>query len=126
MMGSSIKDAAFCDLKREFEATRRVLDRLPEDKFAWKPHEKSMNLGRLAMHVATLPQWMRDTLEKDELDLANPPKIRSEPQNLIDLLQTFDENAAATLAALDRIDDAALEATWTLRQGPNVLHSNSR
>jgi uncharacterized damage-inducible protein DinB len=123
---TSAKSLAFGDLRREFEVTRKVLASMPEAHFAWKPHEKSMNLGRLAMHVATLPQWMRDTLEKDGLDMANPPKIRSEPENLNDLLQTFDENAAATLAALDRIDDAGLESTWTLRQGPNVLHSNSR
>jgi uncharacterized damage-inducible protein DinB len=126
MMGTSTKDAAFCDLKREFEATRRVLDRLPEDKFAWKPHEKSMSLGRLAMHVATLPQWMRETLEKDGMDMANPPKMRVDPDNRADLLTTFDEHAAAVNAALARSDDAALERHWTLRQGDQVLVSQPR
>jgi uncharacterized damage-inducible protein DinB len=125
-MGSSNKDAAFCDLKREFEVTRRVLDRLPEDKFAWKPHEKSMNLGRLAMHVATLPQWMRETLEKDGMDMANPPKMRVDPDNRADLLTTFDEHAAAVNAALARSDDASLERHWTLRQGDQVLVSQPR
>lgn len=75
-----IKSTALIDLDRELKVTRKVLERLPESHFAYKPHEKSMNLGRLAMHVATLPQWMRDTLAADELDLAaakprapNPP-----------------------------------------------------
>ena len=122
----SVKDIAFCDLQRELNVTRKVLERLPPDQFDWKPHEKSMNLGRLAMHVATIPQWMLTTIENDELDFAKPPKIRMEPESREDLLATFDGNASAVKGALGRIDDAELERTWTLRNGDQILHRNSK
>ena len=122
----SVKDQAFGDLERELDVTRKVLDRLPEDKFAWKPHEKSMSLGRLAMHVATLPQWMVSTLEKDDLDMANPPKIRTEPESKADLLKTFDDNVAAVTKAMSTIDADDLNRTWSLRQGQQVLHTNTK
>jgi uncharacterized damage-inducible protein DinB len=123
---ASIKQIAFGDLDRELAVTRTVLERLPEEHYAWKPHEKSMNLGRLAMHVATLPQWMMTTLEKDFLDFADPPKIRTEANNRADLLQEFDKHAAAVKAAFEKLDDAALEKPWSLRQGETVLHTKSK
>src|SRR5438874_12687923 len=90
-----LSDLAFPDIEREIAVTRRVLERLPEDKFGWKVHEKSMSLGRLAMHVANLLQWMVDTLEKDGLDMASPPQMRNEPMGREDVLATFEANAAA-------------------------------
>jgi uncharacterized damage-inducible protein DinB len=119
-------EIAFIDLERELAATRRVLERLPEQHLAWKPHEKSMSLGRLAMHVATLPQWAADTLTKDGLDMQQPPQMRTEPNDVADILQTFDEQAAAVRAALAKTDDATLAATWTLQSGDQVLYSNTR
>ncbi|HTQ39630.1 MAG TPA: DinB family protein [Pirellulales bacterium] len=126
MAAASIKEIAFGDLERELDVTRKVLERLPEKDFGWKPHEKSMSLGRLAMHVATLPQWMVDTLSKDELDMAKPPEMRTEPKNSADLLQEFDKHAAAVRAALAKIDDAGLQKPWSLKQGENVLHTKSK
>src|SRR5690242_18108410 len=115
-MPDSWKQIVFCDLEREIATARRVLERLPEAQFDWKVHEKSMPLGNLAMHVANLLQWMLDTLERDELDLANPPNMRNKPNGLADVLATFDQNAAAVRAAIDRLDESALKQTWTLRQ----------
>jgi uncharacterized damage-inducible protein DinB len=123
---ASIKDVAFGDLERELNVTRKVLQRLPEKDFGWKPHEKSMSLSRLAMHVATLPQWMVTTLEQDYLDMSNPPQIRTEPKDHADLLQEFDKHAAAVKAAMAKIDDAALQRPWSLRQGEKVLHTKSK
>ena len=117
---------SFCDLEREIATTRKVLERLPEARFAWKVHEKSMPLGNLALHVANLLQWMLDTLQRDSLDLASPPKMRREPENLADVLNTFDANAAAVRQAMDRMTPQLLKATWTIRQGEKVLYSNSR
>jgi uncharacterized damage-inducible protein DinB len=119
----SIKDAAFSDLQRELKVTRKVLDRLPEEHFKWKPHEKSMHLGRLAMHVATIPQWMLTTITQDGLDFANPPKIRTEADSHADLLQEFDKHASAVTVALAKMRDEDLQKTWSVHQGENVLHS---
>jgi uncharacterized damage-inducible protein DinB len=126
MQSIALKEMAFCDLERELDVTRKVLERIPAAQFGWKPHEKSMNFGRLAMHVATIPQWMLNTLETDELDFANPPKMRNEPTSSEDLLSTFDGQAAAVKRALAQVDDAALERTWTLRNGDQILHRNSK
>jgi uncharacterized damage-inducible protein DinB len=123
---SSIQNGAFNDLERELKVTRKVLERLPEKDFAWKPHEKSMHLGQLAMHVATLPQWMVTTLTQDGLDFANPPQIKTEAKTHAELMQEFDKHAAEVRAAIARTDDAMLQKTWTLRQGDKVLHSDSK
>ena len=122
----SLKDIAFCDLDREITVTRRVLERLPEEHFTWKVHEKSMNLGRLAMHVANLLQWFLGTLQADELDMATPPSMALDPKDRDDLLRVFDQNAAAVRNAFARTDDAALGRTWTLRKGDQVLFSQPR
>lgn len=76
----SLKEIAFLDLQRELAVTRTVLQRLPEEHYQWKPHEKSMSLGSLALHVAFLPDWMRGTLAEDVLDVtAAPARPRNWP-----------------------------------------------
>src|SRR5213592_4418344 len=102
-VATSLKDLAFGDIERELAVTRRVLERLPEEKFAWKPHEKSMSLGGLAMHVANLAHWMLDTLQRDALDMQSPPPLRNDPKDLADVLETFDQHAAKVKAALAAI-----------------------
>ena len=97
---SSLPAVAFIDLQREIATTRRVLERLPEEHFTWRVHEKSMNLGRLATHVATLLQWFHDTLTKDELDMNVPPVMPIEAKTRAELLQIFDDNAAAVQSAM--------------------------
>jgi len=119
----SLKDVAFVDLERELATTRRVLERLPEEHYSWKPHEKSMSMGRLALHVAHLLYWQLITLQRDEFDLASPPPLRVEPTDRDEVLRTFEHNAAAVKDALERIDDAALGRLWTLRRGEQVLLS---
>src|ERR1044072_758943 len=94
----SLKSIAFADLDREIDATRKILQRLPEQHLNWKAHEKSMSLGRLAMHVATLFQWMLAPIDPDPLDRATAPPPRQEPSGRDDLLQTFETNAAAVKA----------------------------
>src|SRR5690348_10879085 len=96
---TSLKSVAFVDLQREIDTTRRLLERVPEDQFGRKPHEKSMSLGRLAMHVATLLQWFLNTLQQGELDFASPPQIPVEATSRDDLLRTFEQNAAAVTQA---------------------------
>jgi uncharacterized damage-inducible protein DinB len=123
---TAVRDVAFADLDRELSVTRRVLERCPEEHYNWKPHEKSMNLGRLAMHVATLPQWMCDTIKRDHFDMSSSPTIRFEPSDRADLLQTFDTQAGAVRRAMAELDDAGLAQTWELRNGDEVLFSEPR
>jgi uncharacterized damage-inducible protein DinB len=124
--GTAVRDVAFGDLERELSMTRRVLERCPEEHYGWKPHEKSMSLGRLAMHVATLPQWMADTIKSDHFDMSSSPTIRFEPSDRADLLQTFDSQANAVRRAMAELDDAGLAQHWQLRNGDEVLFSEPR
>ena len=122
----SLNEIIFGDLERELAVTRKVLQRLPEEKFAWKPHEKSMNLGRLAMHVATLPQWARGAIADEGLDMATAPRPRTDPSDRKDLLETFDQSAAALREAVGRFDAAAIGNPWTVRNGQHVMTTQPR
>ncbi|HEX3599684.1 MAG TPA: DinB family protein [Lacipirellulaceae bacterium] len=122
----STRELAFCDLDRELATTRRVLERVPEEHFAWKPHEKSMTLEQLAGHVATMPIWCALSLEQDGLNFTSPPHIPREFKSRDALLSVFDENAAKAQSAFQRMDDAALEQTWTLKNADQVMHIASR
>jgi uncharacterized damage-inducible protein DinB len=124
--GSTLKDFAYCDLHRELKVTRKVLERLPEDKFGWRPHAKSMTLAGMGMHVATMPEWVLLTIRQDSLDMANPPKMKTEPANKAELLKTFDDGADATIEALGRLVDSELEKTWSLKQSDQVIYSATK
>ena len=102
----------------EMAATRRVLERLPDGKAAWKPHPKSMTLGRLATLLAELPGWVVNALTRDELDImppgGPPPKfeaLESTPR----ILELFDRNAAAARAALANASDAEFRKPWAFK-----------
>ena len=75
--------------------TRRCLERVPEDKLAWKPHPKSMTLGRLASHLAEMPTWASATIDADELDMAppgQPPMEAADFKSRQEILDFFDRN----------------------------------
>ena len=125
-MSEILKPIAFADLDREIATTRKVLQRVPAEHFSFQPHEKSMNLGRLAMHVATLLQWAVDTITKDALDLDNTTPPRSDVKDSADLLNEFEKHASRCKAELAKLDDAALSATWTLKKGGATIYSATR
>jgi len=120
------KELAFCDLERELATTRRVLERVPEDRFDWKPHEKSMSLMQLAGHVATMPIWLLVTIEQDGLNFTSPPNIPRDFSSRESLLKVFDDNASKFRSVFEKVADAALRQTWTLRNGDQVMYSQSR
>ena len=122
----TVKEILFWDLERELAVTRRVLERLPEEKFSWKPHEKSMHLGRLAMHVATLPEWIRNSIAEDGLDAATMPPMKVEAKDRKDLLEEFDKNAANLREAVAKFDVNGIGKTWTMRNGQHVMTSKPR
>jgi uncharacterized damage-inducible protein DinB len=108
------------EFEQEMANTRKTLERVPEDKLAWKPHEKSFSLGGLATHVSNLPSWTTYTFEKDELDIA-PPGQESfrvpEAKSRQELLDNFDKNLAAARAALNGATDERWNAPWSLLKG---------
>jgi uncharacterized damage-inducible protein DinB len=121
----SLKQLALGDINRELGTTRKLLERVPEAHLDWKPHEKSMTLGGLALHVATIPFWLTRVLSADHFDLAtatrNPP-----PTSVQEILDAFEDRVAAMRQALDAADDAALTQPWQLRRGEQVLQTMPR
>ncbi len=115
----ALVDALLPEFDHEIAATRRLLDRLPDDRLTWKPHAKSMTLGALAEHLGQLGVWGQLTLTQSAVDLettARPPGYQ--PMTVkADILAHFDAQMAAARAALAGRADAELMAPWTLRRG---------
>jgi uncharacterized damage-inducible protein DinB len=115
-------DALLPEFDHEMTTTRKVLERVPEDKFNWKPHAKSFSVGELATHVANLPTWGTETLTKSEIDLAGGPRVAALASKA-ELMAAFDRNVAATRAALTGKTDAELLAIWSLKRGGKTIFS---
>jgi uncharacterized damage-inducible protein DinB len=116
-------------LEREAAVSRRVLERVPEGRPDWKPHEKSMPLGYLSNLVATMPSWIAMAIEQDELDL-NPPggsPYRPSPSPTTrELLQAHEQSVAKALAALPRTTDEHLMTPWRLLVAAKVVDESPR
>jgi uncharacterized damage-inducible protein DinB len=114
-------DGLLPEFDHEMTLTRKLLERVPDDRLGWKPHAKSMSVGGLATHLSNLPWWGEVTLAQADLDLASfatPAEATSRAQ----LLDTFDRHVTAARAALSGRSDAELMAPWTLkRAGQTIL-----
>ncbi|MCC7009491.1 MAG: damage-inducible protein DinB [Acidobacteria bacterium] len=115
-------------VEREAPRTRRVLEQVPVGRDDWRPHEKSMPLGRLAGTVATMPSWINLVLEQDELDLTPPPgQGQYHPTPTDALASTHDalvEKALGALAATN--DDHLMTTTWRLRAMGQIVMEELR
>src|SRR5215470_14336868 len=99
------------ELEREAASTRRVLERVPEGRNDWKPHEKSMPMGYLAALVARMPSWVAMMVNQDELDMAPPGGSKFKPQEVTtnkELLELFDKSLAEAVEALKNTTDEHL------------------
>jgi hypothetical protein len=122
----SLCEPLAAELQREAATTRRMLERVPEDKFGWKPHEKSMPLGRLAGHVAELPTLIAPALTQDELDFAVGSFQPFSPTSVAELLERFDGNVAAAAGLLKNQTDERMHETWRLRSREQVFFESPR
>jgi uncharacterized damage-inducible protein DinB len=116
------------ELDREGPRTRRALENVPRGRDDWKPHAKSMPLGRLAGLVATMPSWVSLIIEQDELDLTPPPGQGQYQQPAMDeLAQTHDQHLAKARESLSKTNDDFLITTkWRLRAGGKVVMEQPR
>jgi uncharacterized damage-inducible protein DinB len=111
-----IKDGLLADFDHEMGTTRKLLERLPEDKLAWKPHAKSMTLGGLATHLGNIPQWAGTILNEASYDLATAPPNLPERTSRGEILAAFDQARARTRGWMDKTD-AEYVSPWTLTRG---------
>jgi uncharacterized damage-inducible protein DinB len=122
----ALKESLIIELQQEGMTTRKILERVPMENPDWKPHEKSMALGRLAVHVAELPNWINMTLDTDELDFAkskyNPPTAKSGAE----LAAILDKNLKEAVEALNKYDEVHYMTNWTLRNGEQIYFTLPR
>ncbi len=114
------------EFDNEMANTRKTLERVPEDKFGWKPHEKSTSMGNLAVHLAQLPSLGERALASDSLDVNPPGGTGYKPPEVktrAELLALFDKNVASARAAIAGASDEKLMQTWSLLNGGKVMFS---
>lgn len=125
----AIAESLLPEFDHETATTRTLLERVPQEKAGWKPHSKSMSLGELAMHIASIPAWSPVTLKQTEFD-TNPPGGQSYTpprfESLSHLLKTYDEGVTAARAMLAATSDAEFMAPWTLKSGGRLMFSMPR
>ena len=114
------------EMRQEAKTTRRLLERVPEESFGWRPHEKSMTLGRLAAHVAELPELIIPALKQSELDFASGQFKPFEPRSTAELLEKFDRNIEAAAGLLEKQPDERMGERWRLRSGDHALFEMPR
>lgn len=118
----AIKDALIAELKHESASTKKILERVPMEKADWKPHEKSMTLGRLATHVAEIPHWVSDIIHIDEFDFTQHYKPRKASTNE-ELMNVFQENLDKAIADLEKMSDDDFKKTWIVKSGEQVFYN---
>jgi uncharacterized damage-inducible protein DinB len=119
-----INELLVSEFDREMSSTQKTLERVPAEKWDWKPHEKSGSLGWMAGHVASLPGFTLVTIKTPELDVsgANIPRIEKHS----DLMATFAKLRQEARDALTGVTDEQLRQTWTLKHNGNVIFSMPR
>jgi uncharacterized damage-inducible protein DinB len=114
-MAMSIAEGLLQELTQEAQTTRRVLERVPGDKLGWKPHEKSMSLGQLALHVATVPGNVAQITQQSPFPL--PTFTQPSATSAADLVPALDASVATACDILRSLDDAALGKIWQVVDG---------
>lgn len=115
-----MRDALLPEFDAETASTRRLLERFPDGKADWKPHPKSMSLGRLASHIAEIPGYAPAILQSVDFDLDGGHA----PQSLdskAGILALFDQQVAAAREPLSRVEDHELMVEWTFRKGSHII-----
>ncbi|MFN0006379.1 MAG: DinB family protein [Planctomycetota bacterium] len=125
----SLSRTLLSELDHENASTRKLIELVPDARFAWRPHPKSWTVGELAAHLSSLPTWITRILDATEFDLAPILGTRFEVParwGLADVLARFDSNWESARGAIARASDADLERPWTLKRGSSVLGTMPR
>jgi uncharacterized damage-inducible protein DinB len=108
----TVKEAMLEELHEEAERTKRVLERIPADKLAWKPHAKSMSLGQLAMHLATAPGNLPRVIEADEFDVGERRFETPQPASKDEILAAFEQSAGIAGEYVKGLTDEKAMGKW--------------
>ena len=125
----TLNEALLPEFDQEMAGTRKTLERVPENKFGWKPHDKSGTMIWLAGHLSNLPEWAVYTIKEDSLDMA-PNGVKMEPpptpKTSKELMAQFDKNVKEARAAIAGATDADLAKNWSLKMNGETLFTMSK
>ena len=116
----SVIDLLQKELEQEALTTRKMLERVPNNKYDWQPHPKSMTIKQLATHIAELPGWITMALTTEELDFAAAPYDPENINNTPELLTLLERSITAGQSSLSKATEEDLLPTWTLRNGDQI------
>ncbi|HEY0544118.1 MAG TPA: DinB family protein [Pyrinomonadaceae bacterium] len=125
----ALSKALLPEFDHEMANTRKTLERVPDDKFDWKPHEKSMSLGNLATHLSNIPMWAVYAISQTSIDLApeGEPPMKVEPAtSRQEVLDRFDESVKSAREAIEGATDEQLFVDWSLLNGGQTILSMPR
>jgi uncharacterized damage-inducible protein DinB len=120
-MTMSIIELLLKEFDQEAAITRKMLERVPNDQWDWKPHEKSMTMKQLTTHVAELPSWVTMALTTSELDFESTPYNPQDITQTSDLLNLFEKSFESGRATLSKATEDDLWPTWVLRSGTQIF-----
>lgn len=120
----SIADTLLPEFDQEMATTRRVLERVPDERARWKPHPKSFAMGHLAQLLSWMPGWIANALQETSLNIDEAPPYSFETTET--LLAGFDENVRSARAAIASVRDEEYTVSWSLTQGDKVLFTAPR
>lgn len=109
------------ELQQQAVNTRKLLERIPNDKLTWKPHEKSTPIGRLGMHIAEIPGYITRAIQTQEFDFAATPFKPVFPNSNAEIIDTFEKTLAVAVETLKECTDDQLSETWTARRGEQII-----
>ena len=114
------------ELQLEASKNKAMLERIPEAKLSWKPHEKSMTIGRLGMHIAELPRWFGRCLTSTEYDMGTAPYNPNIPKTRADIMAEFSKQLSDAVKVLQSAPEASFEGGWKFRRGEKVIYDMPR
>jgi uncharacterized damage-inducible protein DinB len=121
----SIAAGMLAEFEVQAPVTRKFLERLPEDKLTWKPHEKSMSAGQLAYHLASVPGGIVCFVQNNPAQAPDSFQF-PQPASREEILRVFDENVAVVRSSLPKFDDAAMKETWRMFAGGREVLAQPR
>ena len=121
-MSNTLVSQFLKELEAEVPASRKCLERIPMELSDWKPHERSMAMGYLAILVADIPRWIAYSIEKGEINFATYEQLN--PKSASDLVEQFDKNVEGAKKALKSISDDDLKGVFSLKNKDQLLYSS--
>lgn len=109
------------EIEQEAINTKKMLERVPAEKFDWRPHQKSMTLKQLAVHIANLSKRPVQVITTKYLDLADSSIKKPEINNTTDLIKEFEEGTSQSIDALKSVSDDDLNVNWIMRRGEHII-----